>query len=97
MSDATVVSVSNYNTTIKVLINNIIFWSFILISVGGSKLLFGGSWVIDILVLLSAISWFCFTGLKIKGYSVSITKEENAKWVEAGMPDDVKAWKEANI
>lgn len=72
-----------------------VVWSFMVASEAAAHLWFGGSWVIDIMILV-------VLGLLITNYArrgieslCPMTKPELRLWVAAGMPDDVKAWRDA--
>ncbi|SEG64355.1 hypothetical protein [Bosea lathyri] len=70
------------------------FWIVIVAAFGFSKQWFGGSWVIDLIVLL-LVALTTTSGVRsVLGYTADLTREQITAWVAAGQPADVKAWKE---
>lgn len=73
---------------------HIMFWATLIAAAGTSRLLFGGSWVIDVLILVITLVVVVMLAREMSGYSVDLTNEQIAAWVAAGQPDDIKAWRD---
>jgi len=71
------------------------FWSALVGAIGLSRVWFGGAWIIDLTALLLLVTGMIAIGMRLAGSTVTLSRDENAAWVDAGMPSDVKAWKDA--
>lgn len=75
-------------------LNALVFWSIPVAAIGLSKVWFGGSWVIDILVFTLLVMIVIVFVAKQTGTIVEMSRDEARAWFEDGMPRDVKGWKE---
>lgn len=80
--------------TIKLAIRQIITWTCLVAAEGISHVWFGGSWVIDIMVIGIFFLTLYAVVARQSGMSVKMTPDEVRRWVMAGMPGDVKQWRE---
>lgn len=78
---------------IKLIFRHCMLWGFLVGAEAAAHLLFGGSWVIDIIVLTVVALFVVSQVSKSAGFSVEMTKAELRLWVAAGMPDDIKQWR----
>lgn len=81
--------------TIRVAWRHAVIWTYLVGAEGVSHLWFGGSWVIDMMILTGLIAMIFGQVSKFAGTRVSMTPAEIRLWVAAGMPLDVKTWKES--
>lgn len=70
----------------------LLFWGMLVGAIGVSKAWFAGSWVVDLIALFFALMAVVAFGMRSGGTSVWLTRPQLRLWVDAGMPDDVKAW-----
>ena len=79
--------------TFRIAARHAIIWSYLIGTEAASHLWFGGSWVVDLMIVTMLVLFVIQFAMKSGGYTVSMTKSEIRLWVHAGMPDDVKAWR----
>jgi hypothetical protein len=75
------------------LIRQSLVWVLLVGAIGVSKTWFGGSWVIDFFALLIGLVAILAIGQRLADTNVDMTKDDLARWVAAGQPDDIKAWR----
>lgn len=96
MADARVLRVlTGPAETVRPTIRHIVFWVIIVVAVGLSRVWFGGALVVDFAALMLACLWLFGKITESDGFAVRMTRTEIRDWVAAGMPADVKAWREA--
>jgi len=78
---------------IKAAIKQAIFWSYLVCAEAVSHLWFGGSWIIDLIILIFLFIFALSRIEKFSGSTVCMTRDELRMWVAAGMPSDVKEWR----
>ncbi len=81
-------------STFRLAIRHTMIWGYLIGAEASSHLLFGGSWVIDVMVLTSTIMWIVGKAFKESGSTVAMSPAEIRRWVTAGMPRDIKHWRE---
>lgn len=67
-------------------ISQAVFWGFLLAATGGSRLLFGGAWVIDMFAAFFAIVWLLYMARGVCVDRYEFTPEQLRAWVKCGMP-----------
>lgn len=70
-----------------------IIWSYLVLAEGVAHWWFGGSWIIDLMVLISLVGILSLKVLGMTGRGVVMTKDEIRAWVQSGMPDNVVEWR----
>lgn len=95
MSNVREIKINTLSSGVKipVIAQQVVFWSITLGALLVSERLFGGHWVTDVIALMFSFFWLLAMGNRLTGSTVFLTKPEIKAWVDAGMPDDVKAWK----
>lgn len=95
MADANSINISTREdgSNLKLIGRHAIIWTFLVGAEAASHLLFGGSWVIDMMVIVALIAWCAAQVSKQTGLSVQMTRPELREWVAAGMPSDIKQWR----
>lgn len=78
----------------RIAIRQTIIWGFLIGAEFLSHRLVGGSWVIDLMVLAGAVGLIINMVGRSWGWSAEMTPGEIRLWVAAGMPQDVKRWKD---
>jgi hypothetical protein len=81
-------------TSLRIFINHAIFWGYLVFAETASHLLIGGSWVIDIMILVSLSLFVAGVISKSVGAMVTMSPDEIRRWVDSGMPRDIKSWRE---
>jgi len=71
-----------------------IVWGFCLFTEAVSHLMFSSSWVVDDLVLSVVGTWIVLAVMYGANKTIIMDHEEIRQWVDAGMPDDVRAWRQ---
>jgi hypothetical protein len=79
----------------RVALRHAILWSYLVGAEFASHYLFGGSWVIDLMILVIMCAFVTVGIRKEVGLSVKMTKPEIKLWVASGMPGDIKEWHDA--
>jgi hypothetical protein len=74
-------------------IRQAMFWSFLVGAEGGSRMWFGGSWVVDVMIVALVITWMITMIVRSTQVEVRMTPSEIRRWVGAGMPLQVKEWR----
>lgn len=69
-----------------------VIWVYLICAEAVSHLWFGGSWVIDLIVLVGLVMVATNSVMRQTGYSAEMTSAELRLWVAAGTPLDVKEW-----
>lgn len=69
-----------------------IVWSYLVGAEGISHLWFGGSWVVDLMIVFGMCAIFA-RWVSRDNLSVKMTRAEVRLWVAAGMPKDIKEWR----
>lgn len=80
---------------VRTALAHVIYWTPLVAVISFSEIYLGGSWVINVLVLLVAALWFIAAMSITTGKYVGLSKDQAIRWVGDGAPDDVKAWKDA--
>lgn len=73
-----------------------VIWTYLIAAEWGSHYLFGGSWVIDLMVIVMMVMAGILVGIRKTGWSVETTPTELKRWVNAGMPPDFASWRAGN-
>lgn len=97
MADVKIIKVDTQQGwgTIRVAWHHTVIWTYLVGAEGISHIWFGGSWVIDMMIIAGLFTIGAGQIAKSSGTTVSLTLPEIRLWVAAGMPLDVKAWKDA--
>jgi hypothetical protein len=82
---------------LRLALHNAIVWGYLVGAEGVSHVWFGGSWVVDAMIIVALISILITTTAKKTGASVRLTPAEIRLWVAAGMPGDIKAWQRRSL
>lgn len=94
MADVKTISISTKQPgSLSVILRHAFIWSFLVGAEAASHLLFGGSWVIDVMILTALILLIAHQASNQSGMSVAMTPAEVRLWVAAGMPNDIKSWR----
>jgi hypothetical protein len=72
----------------------IVFWSCLVGAEAASHLLFGGSFVIDIIIIAIVAMVSVSQIQKMSGYRFDMTQDEIKRWAADGAPLDILAWRE---
>jgi hypothetical protein len=78
---------------VRSLWNNVVFWTFLVGAEGISRMWFGGSWVIDVMIVTVVAVWATTTSVRSAQVEVNMTPAEIRRWVAAGMPLEIKEWR----
>jgi hypothetical protein len=81
--------------SVRLFFNQLMFWGFLVGAEGGSRMWFGGSWVIDVMVVTLVIMAAIAMSTKTLQIEAKMTTAEIRRWVAAGMPLDIKEWRRA--
>lgn len=71
----------------------ILFWGSLLGAEWFTRWAFGGSFLVDCIVLIGIIAGLSMLGIAKSGLSVAMDRRELKRWVDDGMPRDVQAWR----
>lgn len=94
MADVTQIKiVTKMPGNIALFVRQALIWGYLVGAEAASHLLFGGSWIIDLMVLASLILIVTKHATQTAGMAPSMTKAEIRLWVAAGMPNDIAAWR----
>ncbi len=94
MADVKSINISTKQTGVVVMaLRHTVIWTFLVGAEAGSHLWFGGSWVIDMMIITALVLFVINMATKASGMAVEMTPAEIRLWVAAGMPDDIKDWR----
>jgi len=94
MADVKTIGVSTKQTgVVTMFFRHVVIWGFLVGAEAGSHLWFGGSWVIDMMILTALVLFVINMATKKSGMAVEMTPAEIRLWVAAGMPNDIKEWR----
>jgi hypothetical protein len=82
-------------SSVRLFFNQLMFWGFLVGTEGFSRMWFGGSWVVDVMLIVVVIVWGITMSVRATGVEVNMTTAEIRRWVAAGTPRDVKEWRRA--
>lgn len=77
----------------RMFVRHAMLWTFLVGAEGASHTWFGGSWVVDFLVMAMLVMWVSSRVAADCGSAVEMTTSELRDWVQAGMPPDVRSWR----
>jgi len=75
----------------------VVFWGCLVGAEAASHLLFGGSWVVDVIVLAAAMLVVADRIGRLSGFKFDMSQNEIKRWAADGAPLDVKAWRESKM
>lgn len=78
-------------------IKQVVFWSCLVGAEAASHLIFGGSWVVDIIVLSAVLLLVADKVSKLGGFKFDMTQDEIKRWAADGAPFDVQAWRKGKL
>lgn len=89
------ISVGRQVGAVRLAARQVVVWSPMVIVEGASHAWFGGSWVIDVIVLVMFFMMLATNKILKAGLGVDVTKQQLRDWIADGMPDDLAGWKRA--
>lgn len=70
-----------------------LYWAVLLVSLWATKNYLGGSWVIEMIILIVLVMTLVRLFMQgVDRYRASLTKAEVREWVMAGCPEEVQEW-----
>lgn len=80
-------------STPMMIVRQFVLWAYLIGAEAVSHIWFGGSWVVDIMVIVLMFVYGYGKYSTGQGFSVEMTSADIKKWVADGMPPDIKEWK----
>ena len=94
MSDVKTIDIyTKPSSTWRIMLRHIVIWCYLVGAEAVSHIWFGGSWVIDSMVLIGLVALVSGGIMREAGMRVEMTTAEIRLWVAAGMPLDIKQWR----
>lgn len=71
------------------IVRHIVFWTILIVAFALTRVIYGGAWITDLMIVFLAILAMIALYRKSTGYTIDVPRDEMQAWLDAGMP---KRW-----